>query len=79
MPPNTASKGRRSLSMYLAGITEEDLNRERAEILDVTIEDIRGLANTVKAVLDADHICVIGNESKILESKDLFKEVKTLL
>ena len=78
-PLTPQSKGRRSLSMYLAGITEEDLNRERAEILDVTIEDIRGLANTVKAVLDADHICVIGNESKILESKDLFKEVKTLL
>lgn len=78
-PLTPQSKGSRSLSMYLAGITEEELQRERDEILKVTQEDIRSLHRLVKAVLDAGNICVIGNESKIEENKELFKTVKSLM
>ena len=45
----------------------------------MTQEDIRELARLVEAVLDQGHICVIGNESKIEEDRDLFKEVKNLV
>jgi len=72
-------KGRRSLSMYLAGITEEDLQKERDEILNVTLEDIRALHKAVKAIIDAGNICVIGSEDKINQNKDLFMEVKSLM
>lgn len=72
-------KGKRSLSMYLAGITEEELQKEREQVLNVTIEDIRNQHKALQAVLDAGHICVIGNEDKINANKDMFKEVKSLM
>lgn len=78
-PLTPQSKGKRSLSVYLAGITEADLQKERDEILRVTEEDIRALHKIMKAVTDAGNICVIGNESKVMENKDLFKEVKNLI
>ncbi|MBH1939454.1 insulinase family protein [Mobilitalea sibirica] len=78
-PLTPQSKGKRSLSMYLAGITMEDLQRERDEILKVSIKDIRALSGIVKSITDAGYICVIGNEKKIEENKELFKEVKKLL
>ncbi|HWT26929.1 MAG TPA: insulinase family protein, partial [Mobilitalea sp.] len=77
-PLTPQSKGKRSLSMYIAGISEEELQREREEILNVTEGELRSLGDIVKAVTDEDNICVIGNESKINENKDMFKEVKNL-
>ncbi len=78
-PLTPQSTGKRSLSMYLAGITENDLQKERDEVLNVTIEDIRALHKLIAAIMEAGNICVIGNESKITENKDMFKEIKSLL
>ncbi len=78
-PLTPQGKGRRSLSMYLAGITEEDLKKEREQVRSVTVQDIREQHKVVKAVLDAGNICVIGNEEKINENKELFKEIKSLM
>ena len=78
-PLTPQSKGRRSLSMYLAGISEEDLQKEREEILSVTQEGIRNLYKIVQAVLDDHNLCVIGNEQKIEENRDMFKEIKSLM
>jgi Zn-dependent M16 (insulinase) family peptidase len=78
-PLTPQAKGKRSLSMYLAGITEEELQKERDEVRKVTAEEIRACHTVVSAMLDAGHICVIGNESKINENKELFKEVKNLM
>ncbi|NLP34057.1 MAG: insulinase family protein, partial [Clostridiales bacterium] len=78
-PLTPQGKGSRSLSMYLAGITEAELQREREEILNATQEDIRALHRLVKSILDAGNICVIGNESRIEENKELFKTVKSLM
>jgi presequence protease len=78
-PLTPQANGKRSLSMYIAGLTEEELQRERDEILNVTIEDIRALSKTIKAVIDAGNICVIGNENKVMENKELFMEVKNLI
>ncbi len=78
-PLTPQSTGKRSLSMYLAGITEADLQKERDEVLGVTVEDIRSLHKLIQSVVDAGNICVIGNESKITENKELFKEIKSLM
>jgi Zn-dependent M16 (insulinase) family peptidase len=78
-PLTPQSKGKRSLSMYLGGITEEDLQKERTQVLNVTIEDIRACHKYITAMLDAGNICVIGNEGKINENKEMFKEVKNLM
>lgn len=78
-PLTPQSMGRRSLSMYLAGISEADLQRERDEVLNVTIEDIRALHKLIQSIIDAGNICVIGNESRITENKEMFKEIKNLI
>lgn len=78
-PLTPQAMGKRSLSMYLAGISEADLQKERDEVLNVTLEEIRALHKLIKAVLDAGNICVIGNEGRIMENKELFKEVKSLI
>ncbi len=78
-PLTPQSKGKRSLSMYLGGISEEDLQRERTEVLKVTLEDIRACHKYITAMIDAGNICVIGNEGKINENREMFKEVKNLM
>ncbi|MBP1754389.1 MAG: hypA [Firmicutes bacterium] len=78
-PLTPQSKGKRSLSMYLGQISEAELQKERNEVLKVTLEDIRACHKYISAMLEAGNICVIGNESKINENKDMFKEVKNLM
>lgn len=78
-PMNPEAKGSRSLSAYLEGITYEQIQKERNEILNAQPKDIRRLADLVEAVLKKDSICVIGNENMIKESAGLFENVEKLI
>jgi len=78
-PMNPEAKGSRSLSAYLEGITYEQIQKERNEILNAQPEDIRRLADLVEAVLKKGSICVIGNENMIKESAGLFENVEKLI
>ena len=78
-PMNPEAKGSRSLSAYLEGITYEQIQKERNEILNAQPEDIRRLADLVEAVLKKDSICVIGNENMIKESAGLFENFEKLI
>ncbi len=77
-PMNPAAKGSRSMNLYMSHVTEEMIRREREQILSADQQDIRALAKILKAVLDADQICVIGSEEKIEEQKEMFMEIRTL-
>lgn len=78
-PMNPEAKGSRSMSAYLEGITYEQIQKERNEILNAQPENIRRLADLVEAVLNKDSICVIGNENMIKESAGLFENVEKLI
>lgn len=78
-PMNPEAKGSRSLSAYFEGITYEQIQKERNEILNAQPKDIRRLADLVEAVLKKDSICVIGNENMIKESAGLFENVEKLI
>lgn len=78
-PLNPAAKGRRSLISYLGEISQEDMQKERDEILATEKEDIRKLAPLVQGVLDEGNICVIGNEEKVKAESALFEVVESLL
>lgn len=78
-PMNPEAKGSRSMSTYLEGITYEQIQKERNEILNAQPENIRRLADLVEAVLKKDSICVIGNENMIKESAGLFENVEKLI
>ncbi len=77
-PLNPAAKGSRSLNAYFSGITLEQVQQERDEILGAVQDDIRALAPYVRAILSDDALCVIGNEEKIRAEKELFGTILTL-
>lgn len=77
-PMNPAARGMRSTAAYLSGITFEDIQRERNEVIQAQQADINGLAELVEAVLSQQNLCVIGNEEKIKEQQAMFKETRQL-
>ena len=77
-PLNPDGKGNRSMTAYLQKITIEDIQRERNEILNATVEDIRALAPIVEAVLKDGQFCVVGNENNINQEKELFLNIRKL-
>lgn len=78
-PLNPAALGDRSMTLYLSNLSEQDIQKERDEVLNVTVEDIRALAEPLQAALDQNNLCVIGNEQKIMEEKELFKSIESLI
>ena len=77
-PMNPSAKGSRSMNLYMNHVSEEMIRTERAQVLDAQQEDIRALADVVRAMLDQQLLCVIGSEEKIEEQKEMFMEVRTL-
>ena len=77
-PMTPSTKGERSMSLYMANLTEDILIKERNEILDADAKDIKALAPYMKAILKSELFCVIGSEEKIKEAASMFQEVKSL-
>lgn len=77
-PMTPVAKGDRSMNLYMNRVSAEMIQKERAEVLDATEEDIRALAEIVEAVLKNNYFCVIGNEEKIEEQKELFMELRSI-
>ena len=78
-PKSPSVKGLRSLIAYINNITEEDYKKEKQQIINATEQDIRNLIAYIEAIVSQENICVIGNEKKIEECKELFMECKPLL
>lgn len=77
-PMTPATKGLYSLGGYLTGLSMDRVQQERDELLATTAEEISRLSEYVKAFMDADCICVVGNGEKVKESKKLFMNVEQL-
>lgn len=77
--PLTASrKGDEALSNYIRGLTQNQIQRERDEVLNIKEEDIRELAAIVKNVMDQKYYAVMGNENKITDNKEMFNNITTV-
>ena len=74
-PLTPSSEGSFYFLSYLMGITDEELQQTREEVLNTTVSTIRSLAPHVKAATKGDVICAVGGETKIEAAKDNFKEV----
>lgn len=77
-PMTPATKGDRSMNLYMNHVSEEIIREERMQILEATEEDIRNLADIVAAILKNNYLCVIGNEDKIEEQKEMFMELRSI-
>ncbi|HHY82556.1 MAG TPA: insulinase family protein [Clostridiales bacterium] len=74
-PLTPQMKGEQSEINYFTGLSQEEIQRERDEILSTDAKSIQALASMVKDVLKNNYICVLGNEGKIRQNKDLFNNL----
>ncbi len=77
-PLTPSMKNEKLVSMYFTGVGKEKLQKERNEVLGATPEKIRELSGLIKEVAKQDNICVLGNENKIQENKEIFINTKQL-
>lgn len=78
MPLTPQTKGARALACYLSHTSYEMLQKEREEILNCSVEDIRALSAYIKAFMEDDFLCVVGNASKIKEREEMFLKIENL-
>lgn len=72
MPMTPAAKGTYSLSGYMTHYPYERIQQDRDELLATDADTIRGLAAYIRAFMEDDCLCVVGNEEKIKDQKELF-------
>ena len=77
-PLEPAALGARSFAAYKSGITEEMIQKERLQVLEATQDTIRDLAPYIETMMEEPAICAIGNDKKIEENEECFKEVRLL-
>ena len=59
----------------LMGISDAARQQTRNEILDVTLADIKALAEPIAAVLQDNYICVVGGQQAVEEAKEEFSSI----
>ena len=74
-PLTPQMKGNLAQILYLRGITEEDRQQERNQILATDESAIRNLAPLVDACMKKNTFCVFGGEEKVKENKALFSRI----
>ncbi|MBR1553495.1 MAG: insulinase family protein [Schwartzia sp.] len=75
MPLTPQMKGNLAAMLYLRGMTQEDRQRQRDEILAADENAIRALAPIVAACMKTDTYCVFGGEEKVKENEKLFTRI----
>ena len=67
------------MSLYYGKTNEANMTAFRQQVLDTTVEDLRGLADVIEKVLKDNHIVVMGGEQRIREAETLFDTVSNLV
>lgn len=78
-PLTPVSMGRRSLSAKLTGLTYDQIQKDRDEVLAADQQSIRDLADLLDAVADSAKICAIGSEEKLKQEAELFAHLEYLV
>ncbi len=78
MPLTPSAEGERSLTAYMTGLSYEKIQRRRDELLNATIEDIRGFGDLIDAFVSDDYLCVVGSERQIRDHEAMFGSVRNL-
>jgi hypothetical protein len=77
-PLNPNAKGTRSMNAWMTGLTLEQIQRERDQVIGCRCSDIQALAPYLKAMLSQNYLCVIGNEKLLTENGELFEHLENL-
>ncbi|MDO5155221.1 MAG: insulinase family protein [Eubacteriales bacterium] len=77
-PLTPAADGKQSDVMYRAGVSQEQMQKIRDEVLSCNQEAIQRLAPYMEAIFETEYRSALGDEDVIERDKKLFKEIKTL-
>jgi hypothetical protein len=77
-PKTARQKGFAAVSNMFAGITYEQRQKERAEVLSAVVGDIRGFADMVGRCAADNVICTVGSESAVNGNRGMFGRVEKL-
>jgi presequence protease len=77
-PLTPSQKGERAVNYYFTGTTKEKLQKDRQEVINTTLDQVKGYAKMMQDVLDQKAYCVYGNADKIEANKALFKSIVNL-
>lgn len=77
-PKTIANKLKIASIRYITSTTNEQLQKERDEILSVTLEKIKSYSDMLNKIMKQNNICVIGNENILKQNKDLFDDLNTI-
>lgn len=75
VPLTPSAKGKSAAIAYIRGITNENIQKVRNEVLSAKQDDIKKMAAMIKTCLADSAICVVGNEEKLKENKTIFKSL----
>lgn len=78
IPMTPAMKGTYSLTGYMTHYSYEMAQKDRDELLAADAAAIRSLSKHIRAFMDEDCLCVVGNEENIKTCRELFKETEYL-
>jgi Zn-dependent M16 (insulinase) family peptidase len=71
-PLTPSMKGERATANYISGVTQEAIQQERDEVLGTTQADMRAMADILNGAMKQQHLCVLGNETKLRQNADVF-------
>ena len=71
-------KGQIATIRYISNISQEEVQKTRDEVLSTKLEDIRVLSPILEDTMKQDYLCVLGNENKIRDNSEVFKNIVKL-
>jgi presequence protease len=74
-PLSPSMKGDRAAGHYFRNIDQEYIQSERDGVLNTNAEQLKEFAKVIEDVTKQDYICVLGNEAKIKENKEIFNNL----
>lgn len=77
-PMTPSAEGIYDFMCYLSGVTDEEIQKHRDQVLSADVEAIRKLAPLIESITDSDIICVLGDEDVVRKEEKVFKEIKNL-
>lgn len=72
-------KGQLETTRYISNAKKEDIQKTRDEVLSTNLENIKSLAPLLADAMKENYLCVLGNENKIKESKEIFNNLVKLM
>ena len=71
--------GNNAQRLYFRGITYEERQKRRQQLLHTTVEDIRNLAPAIEACMEENNLCVFGNAGVIKANEGLFQKLTPVM